>query len=76
MFDAQRIEPEMRAGMIVECAVVIILDGLAHETDQAPAPGFPIGPDGIEGLADIWAVARRDETLQVEQEILAADARF
>src|SRR5712692_6151490 len=54
----------------------IVLHRLAQESDEAPGAALPVAPNGVEGLPHIGTVARRDETLQVEVEILASHARL
>src|SRR5262245_10729287 len=67
-------EQKMLVGEIVKRLAAPLLHGLTDETQDAPGSSFPIRPGGVEGLPDIWPVARRDKTLQVEIEVMAADS--
>lgn len=74
--DTHAAEREIAVRHVVERAVVAILDGLRRIADQAPRPLLPIGPDAVERLAHVRAVAHRYEALQVERHLLAADPRL
>ncbi len=73
---AQGREAEVPVGDIVERREVVVLHRLADEADEAPGAALPVPPDRIERLPHIGAVARRHEALQVEGEVLPADARL
>src|SRR5882757_593604 len=74
--DPERVEAEMAVRGVVERMLEIVLHRLAQESDEAPGATLPVAPHGIEGLPHIGTVAGRDETLQVEVEVLPSDPRL
>jgi molybdate transport system ATP-binding protein len=74
--NAQRVEPEVTVRRIVESILLRIEHRLADKGDGAPVRGLPVGPNGIERLPDIGAVARRHEALLAEGKVLPPDAEL
>src|SRR6266436_4445384 len=74
--DPERVEAEMAVRRVVERMLEIVLHRLAQESDEAPRAALPVAPHGIERLPHVGTVAGRDETLQVEVEILPSDPRL
>src|SRR5216684_4023473 len=72
----ERVEAEMAVRRVVERMLEIVLHRLAQESDEAPGAALPVTPHGIERLPRVGTVAGRDETLQVEVEILPSDPRL
>ena len=74
--DPQAAEGLLAGAVVVERIGTKGLDRLAVEADEAPWADFVVDPGGVEGLPHVRPVAHRDEALQVERHLLAAEAQL
>jgi hypothetical protein len=65
---------QVPAREIIERMLVVILNRLTPEPDDAPLALLPVQPDGVVGLPDVRTVANRDEALQIERHLLPSHA--
>src|SRR5262245_564056 len=74
--DSKRVKAEMAVRRVVQRMIQKVLHGLAQKSDEPPRSTFPVAPHRIKGLPYVRAVSGRNESLQVESEILPSYARL
>src|SRR3989454_6976916 len=65
---------ETLAREVVERPLIVILDRVTPEPDEAPLALLPVQPQGVVCLPDVRTIANGDEALQVERHLLPAHA--